>query len=260
MPPRNTVRNRAAATGPRPTAPPPQPSRAAPQEACRTTALSCLTLCRPPLRHSVPAGSVPAACLRVRFRRAAAAAGSGSAAVYCAGALPHGAEVHCNTVPRPYPARFATHPADQRRCGYGGHHARHHGAARPAAQPQRLSAAVHLVRQPSALSAVLPPCAPRATHSRLPFCPSHPAPPRFVSIEYTQPEYVQLAYMKGHEIATHTVHHVGLPNATEIVGARTWLNEVLLCWGGQRLEGAAGATSGNGASGWLAGMGQSRPH
>ena len=47
-----------------------------------------------------------------------------------------------------------------------------------------------------------------------------------MSIEYTQPEYIQLAYMSGHEIATHTAHHVGLPNLTEIVGARQWLNEV----------------------------------
>lgn len=51
-------------------------------------------------------------------------------------------------------------------------------------------------------------------------------------MEYTQPEYVQLAYMSGHEIATHTVHHAGLPNLTEIVGARQWLNEVGGCWGG----------------------------
>ncbi|KAL4425709.1 hypothetical protein ABPG75_009725 [Micractinium tetrahymenae] len=47
----------------------------------------------------------------------------------------------------------------------------------------------------------------------------------FISIEYSQVEFVQQLYMKGHEIATHTYHHVGLPNATEIVSARTWLNQ-----------------------------------
>ncbi len=52
---------------------------------------------------------------------------------------------------------------------------------------------------------------------------------RFISVEYSQPEFVQLAYMSGHEIATHTVSHVGLPNMTQIVGARQWLNEVRAC-------------------------------
>lgn len=33
-------------------------------------------------------------------------------------------------------------------------------------------------------------------------------------------------YMAGHEIATHTIDHVGLPNATEILGAKLWLNQV----------------------------------
>lgn len=34
-----------------------------------------------------------------------------------------------------------------------------------------------------------------------------------------------MAYMAGHEIATHTYHHVALANASEIVSARTWLNQ-----------------------------------
>ena len=48
----------------------------------------------------------------------------------------------------------------------------------------------------------------------------------YISIQYTQPENVQMLYMKGHEVATHTFSHAGLPNATEIVSAKTWLNQV----------------------------------
>lgn len=44
-----------------------------------------------------------------------------------------------------------------------------------------------------------------------------------------------------HEIATHTMTHAGLPNASEIVGARTWLNQARLpaagaCWRQLSLE------------------------
>eukprot|EP00887_Chlorella_sp_A99_P000938 scaffold5.g938.t1 len=47
----------------------------------------------------------------------------------------------------------------------------------------------------------------------------------FVSITYTDPDLVRSLYMAGHEIATHTVDHVGQPNATEILGAKLWLNQ-----------------------------------
>ncbi|EFN50750.1 hypothetical protein CHLNCDRAFT_59447 [Chlorella variabilis] len=47
----------------------------------------------------------------------------------------------------------------------------------------------------------------------------------FVSIDYTDPNLVKQVFVRGHEIATHTVHHVANPNASEIVGAREWLNE-----------------------------------
>lgn len=46
----------------------------------------------------------------------------------------------------------------------------------------------------------------------------------FVSINYTDPHLVQEVYMKGHEIATHTLNHVMNPDVTEIVGAKLWLN------------------------------------
>lgn len=48
----------------------------------------------------------------------------------------------------------------------------------------------------------------------------------FVSIDYTDAALVRQAYEKGHEIATHTVHHPYEPNATEIIGAKLWLNQV----------------------------------
>lgn len=56
----------------------------------------------------------------------------------------------------------------------------------------------------------------------------------YISIGYTQVEFVQQIYMKGHEIATHTYDHVGLPSATEIVSARSWLNQVGLTGGAGR--------------------------
>lgn len=46
---------------------------------------------------------------------------------------------------------------------------------------------------------------------------------------YTDPvplHRVQKLYMGGHEIATHTLDHIGNANASQIVGARKWLNEV----------------------------------
>lgn len=47
----------------------------------------------------------------------------------------------------------------------------------------------------------------------------------FTSIQYTDPNLVKQVFIRGHEIATHTVNHVANPNATEIVGARDWLNK-----------------------------------
>ncbi|KAL4438527.1 hypothetical protein ABPG77_000175 [Micractinium sp. CCAP 211/92] len=45
----------------------------------------------------------------------------------------------------------------------------------------------------------------------------------FVSIDYTDPNLVKQVYVRGHEIATHTVDHLANPNTTQIVGARDWL-------------------------------------
>jgi hypothetical protein len=39
----------------------------------------------------------------------------------------------------------------------------------------------------------------------------------------TIPAAVQALYLKGNEIATHTITHVGYPSADEIVGCRKWL-------------------------------------
>ncbi len=47
-----------------------------------------------------------------------------------------------------------------------------------------------------------------------------------MSIDFTAPDLVQQAYLRGHEIATHTVHHFANANVTEIVGAKLWLNQV----------------------------------
>lgn len=48
--------------------------------------------------------------------------------------------------------------------------------------------------------------------------PICPPPRRYISIEYTQPEYVQMAYMRGHEIATHTggMGGGGAPGPSEV--------------------------------------------
>lgn len=45
----------------------------------------------------------------------------------------------------------------------------------------------------------------------------------FVSIDYTDPNLVKQVFVRGHEIATHTVDHLANPNTTQIVGARDWL-------------------------------------
>lgn len=45
-------------------------------------------------------------------------------------------------------------------------------------------------------------------------------------MEYTDPGLVQEVFVRGHEIATHTVNHVANPNVEEIVGAKMWLNQV----------------------------------
>lgn len=50
----------------------------------------------------------------------------------------------------------------------------------------------------------------------------------YVSVNFTDPNLVQQSYIRGHEIATHTISHVANPNATEIVGAKLWLNQVRL--------------------------------
>jgi len=47
----------------------------------------------------------------------------------------------------------------------------------------------------------------------------------YISVNYTDPALVQEVYMKGHEIATHTMNHVTLPGIDEIVGAKLWLNQ-----------------------------------
>ncbi|CEO99157.1 hypothetical protein PBRA_001062, partial [Plasmodiophora brassicae] len=47
----------------------------------------------------------------------------------------------------------------------------------------------------------------------------------YVSVEYTLPHLVRHVYDMNHEIATHTVHHVGLPDRDEIVGCRNWLRD-----------------------------------
>lgn len=41
----------------------------------------------------------------------------------------------------------------------------------------------------------------------------------FVSVRYTDFWYIQKLYNMGHEIATHTMSHVGFPSTAEIVGA-----------------------------------------
>ncbi|GAB4816963.1 hypothetical protein N2152v2_004009 [Parachlorella kessleri] len=48
----------------------------------------------------------------------------------------------------------------------------------------------------------------------------------FVQTQFTDANLIMQLYMDNHEIATHTVTHPSLPNASEIVGARKWLNEV----------------------------------
>ena len=48
----------------------------------------------------------------------------------------------------------------------------------------------------------------------------------FVMAQDTQPELVRQLYSAGHEIATQTLTGPGMPDATEIVGCRTWLNQV----------------------------------
>ena len=48
----------------------------------------------------------------------------------------------------------------------------------------------------------------------------------FVMAQDTQPDLVRQLYSAGHEIATQTLTGPGMPNATEIVGCRTWLNQV----------------------------------
>lgn len=45
----------------------------------------------------------------------------------------------------------------------------------------------------------------------------------FVSIDYTDPHLVKNVFVRGHEIATHTINHVSDANVTQIVGARDWL-------------------------------------
>lgn len=45
-------------------------------------------------------------------------------------------------------------------------------------------------------------------------------------LQYTDPLLVRQLYLDGHEIATHTVTHPSLPNVSQIVGARDWLNQV----------------------------------
>lgn len=39
----------------------------------------------------------------------------------------------------------------------------------------------------------------------------------------TVPAAVQALYLQGHEIATHTMTHVGYPSPMEIIGCREWL-------------------------------------
>lgn len=46
-----------------------------------------------------------------------------------------------------------------------------------------------------------------------------------MSIQYTDPGLVQDVFVRGHEIATHTVNHVSNPDVNEIVGAKRWLNQ-----------------------------------
>ena len=48
----------------------------------------------------------------------------------------------------------------------------------------------------------------------------------FVSTLWSQPDFIRQIYMGGHELADHTVSHLALPNASEIIGARLWLNQV----------------------------------
>ncbi|PRW61614.1 chitin [Chlorella sorokiniana] len=47
----------------------------------------------------------------------------------------------------------------------------------------------------------------------------------FVSMNYTDYHLVQEVYMKNHEIATHTLHHVADPDLFQIVGMKLWLNQ-----------------------------------
>ncbi|PSC74458.1 chitin deacetylase-like isoform e [Micractinium conductrix] len=47
----------------------------------------------------------------------------------------------------------------------------------------------------------------------------------FVSVDYTDPNLVKQVFVRGHEIATHTVNHLANPNVTQIVGAKKWLAE-----------------------------------
>lgn len=48
----------------------------------------------------------------------------------------------------------------------------------------------------------------------------------FIQTQYTDADLVRKLYVDTHEVATHTVHHPSLPSATEILGAREWLNKV----------------------------------
>ena len=48
----------------------------------------------------------------------------------------------------------------------------------------------------------------------------------FVQAQFTDANLIMQLYLDNHEIATHTVTHPSLPNASEILGARKWLNEV----------------------------------
>lgn len=47
-----------------------------------------------------------------------------------------------------------------------------------------------------------------------------------VSSEFTEPSLVRKLYMLGHEVASSSMHIISLPNATEILGAKLWLNQV----------------------------------
>ena len=48
----------------------------------------------------------------------------------------------------------------------------------------------------------------------------------FISTLWSQSDSIRQIYMGGHEVADHTIAHVALPNVSEIIGARLWLNQV----------------------------------